>query len=191
MYIYILILIHLCHEASQQGYHHKIQPEWVMFLVPRISKLATVVPPGALWLRCPDFQGTQWSARATDFFSGTLGPSWFLQWTNHGNHEVNSHGAVMGHMGHMYSHLGSWILDYLDSLKVEHCHPLIPYLKNHLKIPGKKKEVDPQEGSIPKRSPESQKCWPNIPCFIIIFLLKLILAKSPILRHPKTIYNPH
>ena len=99
--------------------------------------------------------------------------------------------TVMGHMGHMYSHLGSWILDYLDSLKVEHCHPLIPYLKNHLKIPGKKKEVDPQEGSIPKRSPESQKCWPNIPCFIIIFLLKLILAKSPILRHPKTIYNPH
>ena len=188
--MYILILIHLCHEASQQGYHHKIQPEWVMFLVPRISKLATVVPPGALWLRCPDFQGTQWSARATDFFSGTLGPSWFLQWTNYGNHEVNSHGAVMGHMGHMYSHLGSWILDYLDSLKVEHCHPLIPYLKNHLKIPGKKRRSIPKRGRSPRDLQNPKSVGPTSHGLSLSSLLKLILAKSPILRHPKTIYNP-
>lgn len=172
MYIYILILIHLCHESSQQGYHHKIQPEWVMFLVPRISKLATVVPPaGALWLRCPDFQGTQWSARATDF-SGTLGPSWFLQWTNHGNHEVNSHGAVMGHM---YSHLGSWILDDIGILEGRALKN--PDLKNHLKIPKKKtrsicktglflRGVDPQEISrIPKVLAQHPMVYHYLPCW--------------------------
>ena len=156
MYIYILILIHLCHEASQQGYHHKIQPEWVMFLVPRISKLATVVPPGALWLRCPDFQGTQWSARATDFFSGTLGPSWFLQWTNHGNHEVNSHGAYGAYV------LTPGLLDigwYWNPWRSRSRALPSPTLKN-LKIPKRRsipktgrspRGVDPQEISrIPK-----------------------------------------
>ena len=169
MYIYILILIHLCHEASQQGYHHKIQPEGVMFLVPRISKLATVVPPaGALWLRCPDFQGTQWSARATDFFSGTLGPSWFLQWTNHGNHEVNSHGAYGAYV------LTPGLLDiglfgFLEGRALPSPHPLSQEPPENS---GKKKGgrstrgVDPQEISrIPKVLAQHPMVYHYLPCW--------------------------
>ena len=151
--MYILILIHLCHEASQQGYHRKIQPEWVMFLVPRISKLATVVPPGALWLRCPDFQGTQWSARATDFFSELI--------------MGIMRSTVMGQSWSVCTHtwaLGYWIIwiPWGSSIAI----PSSPHPQNRTSWKIRKKN-DPQEGSIPKRSPESQKCWPNIPWLII------------------------
>ena len=125
-------------------------------------------PAGALWLRCPDFQGTQWSARATDFFSGTLGPSWFLQWTNHGNHEVNSHGAYGAYV------LTPGLLDiglfgFLEGRALPSPHPLSQEPPENS---GKKKGgrsprgVDPQEISrIPKVLAQHPMVYHYLPCW--------------------------